>query len=469
MAVQGKFSGTTSNSRIKPTITWTAAQSVEGNWSDITAILTYSRTNTGYITGGKWKGSITIGEQTFSESKTIEITHNSNTEAMRATVRVYHDDYGQKTLNIRAAGAISGSTLTKTTISQEVTLDTIARASAVSAAEGYIGGCATVVITRKNDGFTHSLGYAFGSGSGYVAADGSLCDQPVQFAAGVVNMTLPESFYDQLTDSSQGKCTLTCATYSGETLIGTKTAEFTVRADPKLCAPVITGTVAEQNALAATLTGDSGNFIRYVSDGLCTVSASGRFGATITEKTVAGIPVTGDTLTLEKLEQEKIIFTCTDSRGFTASCEICLPLIPYIPLTNNAAVQRTDPTSGNATLTFQGSCWQGTFGAYDNELRYEYSINGVHMYHEPLPMGEASSYTLTEPLQGLDYQSAHTVEVTVHDKVMSVTKTLRVNKGVPVFDWGENDFAFHVPVSLPELTVDGVALADYIRRIIQGG
>lgn len=469
MAIKGSFSGTTANSRIKPTITWWLAQSAEGNWSDITAVLTYSRTNTGYATEGKWSGSITIGEETVTGAKTIKITHDSNTEAMRATVRVYHDDYGQKTLIIRAAGAISGSTLTKTTISQEVTLDTIARASAVSAAEGYVGGCATVVITRKNDGFTHSLGYAFGSRSGYVAADGSLQDQPVQFTAGVVNMALPESFYDQLTDSDRRTCALTCATYAGETLIGTKTADFTVRADPKLCAPVITGTVTEQNETAARLTGDSGNFIRYVSDGLCTLTAQGRFGATITEKTVAGIPVAGDTLTLEKLEQEKIIFTCADSRGFTASCEISLPLLPYIPLTNNAAVQRTDPTSGNGALTFRGSCWKGDFGACDNELGYEYSINGVHMYHEQLPMGEDHRYTLTEPLQGLDYQSAHTVEVTVYDKVMSVTKTLRVNKGIPVFDWGEEDFAFHVPVSLPELTVAGMPLAEYIRSIIQGG
>ena len=29
-----------------------------------------------------------------------------------------------------------------------------------------------------------------------------------------------------------------------------------------------------------------------------------------------------------------------------------------------------------------------------------------------------------------------------------VTCTLSVQKGIPVFDWGEGDFAFHVPVAL---------------------
>ena len=468
MALKGSFSGKTANSFIKPTITWSAVQSVEGNWTEITAKLTYSRTNSGYTTQGEWKGSITIGQQTFSAGKHIKITKNSNTEAMIATARVVHNDYGEATVKISATGAISGTSLTSTTISGNLKLDTIARASTVSSGDGSIGGCATVVVARKNDSFTHSIAYAFGTRSGYVAADGSLQDTPVRFADSVVNMVLPEAFYDQLPTSAQGQCTLICSTYSEQVLIGTKTAQFTVRTDPKLCAPVITGTVTEQNALTAQLTGNSGNFIRYVSDALCTVSAQGRYGATITEKRIAGILVTEDTLTLSKLEQGTILFSCTDSRGYTSQTAVTVPLIPYVMLTNNATVQRTDPTSGDAVLNIQGDCWEGNFGISENSLRYEYSVNGVHMYHDPLEIGEDNTYKLVEPLHALDYRTTHTVEVTVHDKLMSVTKTIKVNKGIPVFDWGENDFAFHVPVELPQLTVDGMPLADYIRSI-QGG
>ena len=43
MAGSGSFTGTTANSAIVPTITWSAAQSQEGNYSDVTAVLTYDR------------------------------------------------------------------------------------------------------------------------------------------------------------------------------------------------------------------------------------------------------------------------------------------------------------------------------------------------------------------------------------------------------------------------------------------
>lgn len=467
MALTGKFSGTTSNSRIKPTITWSAVQSVEGNYSDITAILTYKRNND-QVTGGSWSGTLTIGNQVFKGSKRFNITNDADAEAIRATARILHDDYGKATVTIRATGAISGSTLTSTTISGDAVLDTIPRASQVSSGDGTIGGCATVVITRKNDSFTHSLAYTFGQRSGYVSAEGALVETEETFTGGVVNMQLPEAFYDQLLTSAQGTCTLVCSTYSGQTLIGTKTAQFTVRTDPALCAPQLSGTVTEGNPLVAELTGGK-SFIRYISQGVCTIHAQGRYGATITQKRIAGIPVTEDTLTLSALEQDTVQFSCTDSRGYTASCEIPLQLIPYVLLTNDATVQRTDPTSGNATLNFSGNCWQGNFGACENALHYEYSVNDVFMYHDSIEIRQNNTYALDEPLMDLDYRQAHWVDVTVSDKLMTVTKTITVNKGVPVFDWGDTDFQFHVPVTLPQLTVGDMPLAEYIRSIIQGG
>ena len=48
-------------------------------------------------------------------------------------------------------------------------------------------------------------------------------------------------------------------------------------------------------------------------------------------------------------------------------------------------------------------------------------------------------------------------------EAMAVTADVTVRKGLPVFDWGETDFRFHVPVDLPALTIGGIPLADYIR------
>ena len=468
MALKGSFSGTTSNSRIKPTITWWAVQSVEGNWSDITVVLTYSRTNTGYSTGGKWTGSITVGTQTVTASKTIKITQNSNTEAMRATVRVQHNNYGEAAVTVSATGAIAVTTLTSTTISARIELDAIARASGISATNADIGSRSTVVVSRKNDTFTHSIAYRFGALSGYIDENGNVADAEVKLSGTILNFLLPESFYHQIPDAPTGVCSLTCTTYSGDTPIGSpQTGSFTVTAGVESSKPVVSGAVWDVNEKTVALTGDERVLVRYASVARCRIDAQPRNGASITALRIGGAAVTDGVLDIKNPAFDTVTFEATDSRGYTTICQIPVTVIPYVMLTNNATLQRTEPTSGNGALKLQGNCWQGNFGARSNSLSYQYTVDGGSLLHDWLTIDQNSTYQETQLLEGLDYRTAHTVELTVSDAIMSVTKTLKISKGIPVFDWGENDFVFHVPVALPELTVDGMSLADYIYKEVK--
>lgn len=467
MALSGTFSGTTANSRIKPTITWTAVQSVAGNYSDITATLTYSRTNTGYTTDGTWSGSITIGTQSFSAKKYIAVTYQSDTVAMTATARVHHDDYGALSVTISATGSINDSTLQDTVISKKVTLDTIPRASSIRAANAAIGSCATVVIARKNDSFTHTVAYSFGSLSGYMDAAGEPVDAPEKFSAVTVNFLLPESFYAQIPDAPSGVCRLTCCTYSGSTLIGEETADFTVTADPAVCSPTITGAAVDVNESTVALTGDAGKFVRFLSNALCTVEAAARHGASVAEIKVADMVITGNERLLEKVDTSQLQLQVTDTRGYTGSCTLELPLVPYVMLTNNAFVQRTDPTSGDAVLTLSGEGYGGSFGSVENVLTASCTVAGGEPVTVTLTPGADHRYFAQVPLQGLDYTCSHTLTVTVADSAVAVTKNLTVNRGIPVFDWGAEDFRFHVPVYVPALTLNGQSLADYIRTVVQ--
>ena len=88
MALSGAFTGTTGNQHIFPTIKWSAVQSIDGNYSDVTATLYYSRSNSGYTTSGTWSGGITIDGQWTAGSRYIEVSYQSETLAMSATVRV---------------------------------------------------------------------------------------------------------------------------------------------------------------------------------------------------------------------------------------------------------------------------------------------------------------------------------------------------------------------------------------------
>ena len=49
-------------------------------------------------------------------------------------------------------------------------------------------------------------------------------------------------------------------------------------------------------------------------------------------------------------------------------------------------------------------------------------------------------------LEELDYRLGHMIQVSVTDKMGTVNANVYVGRGLPVFDWGEDYFNFHVPV-----------------------
>ena len=139
MALSGSFTGSTNNSTVQPKITWSATQNKVENYSMVTATLSYSRTNSGYTTSGKWNGSITINGVTTQGSTTKElvITQNSNTVAMSATVKVPHNADGSKSVAISCTGGIPSSSMQSTTCAATVTLDTIPRQANITSTENF--------------------------------------------------------------------------------------------------------------------------------------------------------------------------------------------------------------------------------------------------------------------------------------------------------------------------------------------
>ena len=101
------------------------------------------------------------------------------------------------------------------------TLDTIARASTVTATAAVVGSQSTITISRKSSSFTHTLEYEFGSLTGTITT---------KTTSTSVKWTLPTSFYAQIGASATSKSgTITCKTYSGSSLVGTKTCSFTAK------------------------------------------------------------------------------------------------------------------------------------------------------------------------------------------------------------------------------------------------
>lgn len=447
MATNGSFYGTTSNSAIKPKITWSATENIAGNYSDVTATLSYSRTDS-YKTYGYWAGSLTVGgDQTSVSSKYIEITKNSNTVAITHTVQVPHNDDGTKTITISASGGISGTTLTQTAISGTVTLTSIPRAASIAATDADIGSVSMVTIGKKSDSYTYTVAYQFGSLSGYLSESGPVTEAGFITASSLA-FPLPESFYYEIPAKASDICTLTCTTYLNGSAIGDpQTCTFMVRADPARCAPVLSVSAEDTNSATLALTGDKNTFIRYASAAKCTMTVQTRFGASVSKRKIAGKTVSGSTLTLTKVETDAVTFAVTDSRGYTAEKTLSLELLPYFTPTLRIAAARTDATSGAAQLQVSGSFYHGDFGLTANTLQLQYQVGSGEAVSVQ-PQIDGNQFTLQLQLQDLDYTRAYSVSVTVTDSMNTQTATTRINPGIPVFQWGKEDFSFHVPVSM---------------------
>ena len=451
MALSGNFSGKTSNQFVKPTIYWSAVQNLLENYSDVTVELRYSRTNTGYTTEGNFSGALYIDKGTDGEQKqtgsksSFKVTYKSNSLAISKTFRVNHSSNGSKKITISATGSIPPSSVTSTTISQEVELDTIPRASSIGATDANIGATSMVVVTKKNPTYKHSVAYRFGALSGYIKADGTVTDSEVIFSETSIAFALPDDFYAQIPKAKSGKCTLTCKTYYGSAQIGeNQTVTLTAVAAESVCAPNVSGTVVDVNETTKALTGDENKLVRYHSKAKCTITASAKNAATLASETVNGEAIS-NALEISNVETGRFTFTANDSRGYSKSAIVKKDLIPYVKLTSNATVKRTDPTSGRAVLTVKGNFYNGGFGVEENSLTLGYQV-GTEKAVTLTPVISGNTYTASAELTGLAYDQTFPVTVTARDKLETVTAGLTLQKGIPVFDLGEKDFQFHVPV-----------------------
>ncbi len=335
-------------------------------------------------------------------------------------------------------------------------------ACTVAATDAMIGETSAVTIRRSGAEHLCSVRYVFGTQSGYLTEDGSVTAEESLLTAESIPFLLPESFYAEIPNDTQGTCYLYCTTYSDGVQVGEiQESSFTASANEDLCKPLVTGTVADVNEITTALTGDDRVLIRYHSDALCTIIPEAQHYATVEKMWVDAIELAEPTVMIPSIEQEFVMFFAQDSRGYGNAFLGEYTLIPYTHLTSTPQVERDDPTSGNATLRYTGLCFSGSFGAADNDLTFAYQIDSGEFVPAEIEYSVTDGrYTAEVKLSGLDYRKVFNITARVSDRLETVEKKLTLKKGIPVFDWGEEDFAFHVPVQMDgDLNVDGTLKA----------
>lgn len=346
-------------------------------------------------------------------------------------------------------------------------LDAIPQASTVLATDCFIGSTCAVFVDRKSTVYTHTIGFCTPDLDGFLCADGSLSQEPVQLEATSIPFLVPTFLYDRIPDARKIECCLVCTTYSGDTQIGeSQKCTFQASCREEDCIPYVVGEVQDCNDVTAALTGSRQyTVVRFFSTPGCEIYAAPRLGATIVHKEVNGIQIPGEHIELPNVETGTFVFSATDSRGYTGRYPVEMNLIPYQKLTAVATAKRLGPTSNTVTLTVEGKCFWGSFGIEENTLQVCYVLDEVETELEITPTEDG--YTAQGNVEGLSYERSHSVQVVIRDKLMEVSTKASVNPGVPVFDWGEKDFAFHVPVTMQDgsLAVSQKMLLDEIYPI----
>lgn len=216
--------------------------------------------------------------------------------------------------------------------------------------------------------------------------------------------------------------------------------------------PTIAPSVVDTNSATKALTGNPAILVALHSKASVTIGASAKKYATIASQRVEhGTAVLTGNGTLS-VTNNPIKFTVTDSRGFTTTQYAANTIIPYIDPTCEIGNNMPE-ADGSFALVVSGLFYNGSFGAKANSLTVQYRYKtAVGSYGNWVTFDSVSkngdSYTATANLTGLDYQTTYVVQARVMD-ALHTSGVYASEKAViakPVFDWGQNDFLFNVPV-----------------------
>ena len=390
-----------------------------------------------YYTNAVKMNAVTInGTKVYSGGTYSDITDYKDRTFDSGTLTIPHNSDGSKSFTISAVSGWIYGNGNYYGEAKSFTLPTIPRASSVSCSTANIGSNATITINRASTSFTHTLTYSFGSLSGTIATKTSSTN---------ISWTIPTTFYGHIPNSKSGTGTLTCDTYNGSALIGSKSTSFTATVSESASKPTLSPTVSDSNNTTTALTGDNSKFIKYYSNASVATGAKARNSATLKSQkiTCGGKSLTSASGTINAVESGSFTFSATDSRGYTTTQTLKKTLIDYIKLT--CSLNAGAPTTaGVATLKISGNYWDGSFGKVANTLtvQYRYKTQGgsYGSWTTVSATKSGNTYSATATISGLNYQTTYVFQARAIDKLATKNTNEQTRRTTPVFDWSKNDF-----------------------------
>ena len=361
----GYFTGTTGNRYIQARIVWSSTPDTVNNRSSVTATLSYAKSSSSTgATYGTGLFSITINGSTKSFNVPITLNPNDTWVTIGShTVTVDHNNDGSRSVQISAAGGISGLTFSSTNCSATVILDKIPRATTPTfgASVQTIGSNMTILLNAADSSFHHNVMYSWGATSGTVATK----------AQNSVAWMIPMDFCTGVPNGTQGTLFITVETFTSNGVSLGKVTRSTACNVPASVVPTVDSITVSDSG--GSVPSDWGVYVRGKSRLHVNVAASGRYYSRIVGYSIKalGVTVTSNDVDVGIISESgtvSIEVTVTDSRGRTATRTTSIPVENYaepvieafsVERANNSGVAVDNGTYAKIPLKASGSSVSG--------------------------------------------------------------------------------------------------------------
>lgn len=420
-----------------------------------TSALSYSLvlTSTGGLAQYNGAGSYAIninGSRVRSGTANLNVgTYGSVTLASGSTT-VGHNNDGSKTVSVSASYSSAASAYylpSSGSTSGSLTLTKIPRASKIDTFTGStVDGTFTVTYTKSVSTYTDKLRISIPNVKALMTID---------YTSGksfTLDSTSLEYIYSNYTTTQTVQLGAVMETYNGTTKIG-ESSEYKIDVSIN-CPPTINGVALTETGLTGTGISNT-DCVALIGKKSIKVTATAQHHASIKLIQVQNGNVTKSvsdsstaTLGFDNLSSASFVVTVTDSRGFTASKTVTGTYYDYFkPTIQSLAVARPTDTANTATISGNGTFWNGTIGTKANTITY--TITDDASVSDKIPTISNRSWSISKAVSNVPYQSSFHFTVTIKDAFgHSETRQITLPSTTPVVWIGKKTVCINGTIKL---------------------
>lgn len=436
-----------------------SSQSVANNTSTVSWKMQLISDSSGRISSTASKNwSVTVNGTKYSGTNKVDIAASTTKTLASGSTTISHNTDGTKTFSYSFSQefniTFSGSNIGTKSGSSSGTLTTIPRAATITSAPNFTD------VDNPTIKYNNSLGNSVTSLKACIASeDGATIFVPyrdISKTGTSYTFNLTDAERDTLRNECFDAKSMTVkfyvqTVYSGSTYRSSLAKTFSIDD----AAPTVSATAKDVGSSSTALTGDANIMIKGFNNISVSMIATAKKGASIKSYKITNgsSVINAASGEFPYTENNKFTFSATDTRGYTTTKTVTLTMIDYISLTCNLSSLSMD-AEGDLNFTISGKAFTGSFGAVNNTLTVEYRYKedggSYGAWTAATAQTSGNTYSANVSLSGLNYQSNYTFQGRVIDKISNKTSAEKKVKTSPLFDWGETDFNFNVPVTITE-------------------